>query len=164
MGAAPTDAGPPAAGGPARPVALELSPEVRLDRWLRWQRLLAGDGGAAPAVRRARQERVALAEAGLTSADVEAQEVVVAGVVAERTVERLTASQALARFGSALGALGPQQRARAEAALEAAGARSDGGVVPGLEARFGSRAVQAALARESEVTSAWEALLEGDGP
>ena len=154
----------------AAEVALEAGLARQLDGWLRWQAGLqalaaAGrrDGGASSPRRRARLEQALLADAGLTAAEAEAVEAVVAGVVAERTVERLSATRALARFSAALGALGPEQRAAAQAALEES--RTDGGgAAPALEARFGAQAVQAVLAREAEVTRAWEALLEGDAP
>jgi hypothetical protein len=135
----------------------------RIDSWLRWQAAVAGldrDGGQASALRRARAERALLDEARLTAADVEAVEGLVAAVVAERTVARLSGSQALDRFGAALDVLTPEQRARAQAALEATGPRSDGGALPGLVERLGVEAVRAVLDREAEVTRAWEAQLE----
>jgi hypothetical protein len=154
--------------GPSSPAAREAEAgvEVRLDRWLRWQATGAiavgprGDGGSHPALRRARLEQAALADAGLSFAEAQAVEALVAAVVAERTVERLTATAPLARFGPALGTMGPEQRARAQAALEEP--RADGGALQALQARLGVRPVKAVLAREVEVTRAWEALLEGD--
>lgn len=144
---------------------------ARLDAWLRWQQALAalpppgrGDGGEGAALRqRARQEAALLADAGLTSDEADALEAVVAAVVAERNVARLTGAEALQQFKAGLQQLGDEQRKKAEQALADLQARSQQGNLAAVEAQFGVEAVRVVLTREAEVTKTWDALLEARG-
>lgn len=140
--------------------------EARLDAWLAWQRTLAQwpafDGGDALR-RRARAELSALADAGLTVDQVDAIEGVVAAVVAERSVAKLTGADAVAQFKGALAELSPEQKAKAEAALAELQAKGAQTSLAGVEAQFGAEAVRVVLTREAEVTKTWDALLEARG-
>jgi hypothetical protein len=143
-----------------------LVTEARLDAWLTWQRGLAQgpvfDGGDALR-RRARAELAALADAGLTVAQVDAIEAVVAAVVAERSVAKLTGADAVAQFKGALAELSPEQKAKAEAALAELQAKGAQSSLAGVEAQYGAEAVRVVLTRETEVTRTWDALLEARG-
>lgn len=169
-------AGPVAApdAGPAVEAPRDAGPlvnEARLDAWLRWQQGLAGlppigrgDGGEGAALRlRARQEAALLADAGLTSDEADALEAVVAAVVAERNVARLTGAEALQQFKAGLAQLGDAQRQKAEQALADLQAKSQQGNLGAVEAQFGVEAVRVVLTREAEVTKTWDALLEARG-
>jgi hypothetical protein len=166
----------PVAGAAAVPVEVVLPDagpaltEARLDAWLRWQQALAalppigqGDGGGAPLRLRARQEAALLADAGLTSDQADAIEAVVAAVVAERNVAKLTGAEALQQFKAGLHQLGEEQRQRAEAALADLQARSQQGNLAAVEAQWGGEAVRVVLTREADVTKTWDALLEARG-
>jgi hypothetical protein len=145
--------------------------EARLAAWLAWQQALAqlpplgkADAGeGAELRRRARTEAALLADAGLTSDQADAIEAVVAAVVAERNVARLTGAEALNQFKTGLDQLGPEQRAKAEAALADLQARSVQGNLATVESQYGVDAVRVVLTRESEVTKTWDALLEARG-
>lgn len=133
-----------------------------VDAWLRWQQTLASrgaDAGAEVLVERAVREARAMREAGLDDAHVDAVEEVVAAVVTERTLASLTGGRALEAFRRELEALGPEQRQKAQAALETLRAGALDGGAASLEARFGGAAVAAVRAREDELAAAWEALL-----
>jgi hypothetical protein len=140
--------------------------EARLDAWLSWQRALAQapafDGGDALR-RRARAELAALADAGLTVSQVDAIEAVVAAVVAERSVAKLTGADAVAQFKGALAELSAEQKAKAEAALAELQAKGAQNSLAGVEAQYGVEAVRVVLTREAEVTKTWDALLEARG-
>jgi hypothetical protein len=160
--------------GPAVMEVVDAGPvvtEERVDRWVAWHKAIAaiavtGADGGRDLRRLAREEARLLKESGLTSDDADTIEAVVAAVVAERSVAKLTGADALAQFRAGLAQLGPEQRLKAEAAIAelqaqapAAAARS---MAP-LEAQFGVDAVHAVLAREAEVTRTWDALLEARG-
>lgn len=158
--------------GPALAEVVDAGPvvtEARLAAWLRWQQALAGlppvgraDGGA-DLRQRARQEAALLAEAGLTSDQADAIEAVVAAVVAERNVARLTGADVLQQFRVGVAQLGEDQRIRAEAALADLQAKSTQGSLAPVEAQHGLEAVRVVLTREAEVTKTWDALLEARG-
>jgi hypothetical protein len=164
----------PVDSGPAIVEELDAGPmvtEARLDAWLRWQQAMAAlpplgraDGGGGGELRaRARQEAALLADAGLTSDQADALEAVVAAVVAERNVAKLTGADALAQFRSGMKTLGPEQRAKAEAALADLQAKSVQGSLGPVEAVYGAEAVRVVLTKEAEVTKTWDALLEARG-
>ena len=164
----PVDAGPPIVevidAGP-------IVTEERLAAWLTWQQAVAGlpalgraDGGRGAELRvRARQEAALLADAGLTSDQADAIEAVVAAVVAERNVAKLTGADALAQFRSGMKQLSAEQRVKAEAALADLQAKSAQGALGPVEAQHGVEAVRVVLTREAEVTKTWDALLEARG-
>ena len=145
--------------------------EARLAAWLRWQQALAAlpplgrnEGGAGAELRRrAREEAALLADAGLTSDEADELEAVVAAVVAERNVARLTGADALAQFRSGMKLLSVEQRVKAEAALAELQAKSAQGSLVGVETQHGVEAVRVVLTREAEVTKTWDALLEARG-
>jgi hypothetical protein len=145
--------------------------EARLDAWLGWQKALAQlpplgrpDGGeGAELRRRARAEAALLADAGLTSDQADAIEAVVAAVVAERNVAKLTGADALNQFKTGLAQLGPEQKAKAEAAMADLQAKSVQGNLAPVEAQYGADAVRVVLTREAEVTKTWDALLDARG-
>jgi hypothetical protein len=169
--AACTSAPPPVAIDAGVLVATrEVGPvvtEARLDAWLAWHRALqalpARDGGAGELRVRARVEAVLLADAGLTDAQADAIEAVVAAVVAERSVAKITGAEALTQFKAGLAQLAPEQRVKAEAALADLQAKSTAGSLGPLEAQYGADAVRVVLSREPEVTKTWDALLEARG-
>jgi hypothetical protein len=138
--------------------------EARLAAWLEWQKAMAGlvaaDGGDSLKWR-ARAELALLADAGLTVDQVDALEAVISAVVAERNVSKLTGAEALAKFKQGLAQLAPEQRAKAEAALNELQAKNPQGSLAGVEAQFGPEAVRVVLTREAEVIKAWDGLLEG---
>lgn len=165
----------PAGAGDAGPAPVEvidagpIVTQARLDAWLRWQQALAGlpplgrsDGGA-DLRQRARQEAVLLADAGLTSDQADALEAVVAAVVAERNVARLTGADALQQFRSGMKQLGGEQRLKAEAALADLQAKATQASLAAVEQQQGAEAVRVVLTREAEVTKTWDALLEARG-
>ncbi len=146
-----------------------LVTEARLAAWLRWQVALAGlpglhraDGGAELRAR-ARQEAALLADAGLTSDEADGIEAVVAAVVAERNVARLTGADALQQFRQGMTHLSVEQRLKAEAALADLQVKSAQGSLVQVEAQHGAEAVRVVLTREAEVTKTWDALLEARG-
>ncbi len=160
-----------------RPAQEALAPDAgpavtaaSLDAWLRWQQALArlptpgrGDGGAGALLGRARQEAALLAEVGLTSVAADAVEEIVAAVVAERSMARLTGADALAEFSASLAQLPPERRAKAEGALMELKERAAAASTTELEARFGAEVVRVVLTREAEVTKTWDTLLDARG-
>ena len=140
--------------------------QASLDRWLKWQgalRARAPNDGGVVLRARAALELAALASAGLTLAEVEALEPVIAAVITERKIDALTLGAAMSEFRQGLDELAPEQRAKGEAALKELEARSPRGSLAGLEAQFGAEAVRVVLTREVEVTKTWEALLAAQG-
>lgn len=142
-----------------------------LDGWLRYQRgatALApvgrGDGGVVTArdevKARARAEAALRADAGLTVEQVDRIEALVAAVVTQRTLAKLSGGDALQQFEGALVELGPEQRAKAEAALTELKGKAPAPSLAAAEAEFGADAVRLVLTRESEVTKTWDALLD----
>ncbi len=130
-----------------------------LDAWLRWQaRGALLDAGADVRVRAGEEARL-LRSVGLTPADAERVEALVAAVVSERNLERISGAEALAQFRASLAQLSEAQRVKAGAALGAATVDGGGGLPQATQA-FGPEAVALVLAREAEVTRAWEALLQ----
>lgn len=143
--------------------------EARLDAWLRWQAQLAAlptlsrvDGGPGPGElrARARQEAILLADAGLTGDQADAIEAVVAAVVAERNVARITGADALQQFRQGMAHLSVEQRVKAEAALAAVQTKTQQSSLKQVEEQHGVDAVRVVLTREAEVTKTWDALLE----
>ncbi len=137
----------------------------KVDAWLRWQALVTAlpvpDGGLD--VRgRARDEAKLLREVGLSSNDADRVEAVVAAVVAERNVAKISGAEALSHFKDGLAQLSPEQRAKAEAAVSDLQAKSPPVSLAPVELEFGGESVRAVLAREAEVTRAWDALLAAD--
>lgn len=171
LGCPPSSPSSAAVDAGAATHAVDAGPPVtaaRLDAWLAWHRALAAlpvrDGGAGELRQRARLEAALLADAGLTDAQADAIEAVVAAVVAERSVAKLTGAEALTQFKAGLQALAPEQRAKAEAALADLQARAaPQGALVAVEAQFGVDAVRVVLDREAEVTKTWDALLEARG-
>ncbi len=104
-----------------------------------------------------------MADAGLTSDEADAIEEVVAAVVAERNVARLTGADALQQFRQSMAHLSVEQRLKAEAALADLQVKSAQGSLVQVEARHGVEAVRVVLTREAEVTKTWDALLEARG-
>jgi hypothetical protein len=146
--------------------------EARLAAWLGWQERVAAlpvltrpDGGSGPELLRirARQEAVLLVDAGLSSDEADAIEGVVAAVVAERNVARITGAEALQQFRMGMAHLSLEQRLKAEAALADLQAKSAQGSLAAVEAQYGADAVRVVLTREAEVTKTWDALLEARG-
>lgn len=165
-----TDASAPVAEAPSRDAGLWLTPEA-LDAWLRYQRELStlppvarGDGGAvmarADVKARAHAEAALLADAGLTVDQVDRIEALVAAIVTERTLAKLSGGDALQQFEGALAGLSPEQRAKAEAALTDLEAKTPVGSLAKVEDEFGADAVRLVLTREAEVTKTWDALLD----
>lgn len=156
------DAGPTVS---ARDSGVGRVTATSVDAWLTWQaglRALPRSDAGLDVRARARQEARLLADVGLSSADADAVEAVVSAVVAERNVAKISGAEALAHFKERLAQLAPEQRAKAEAALHDL---SDGGAAAALgelENTWGADAVSAVLAREADVTRAWEALLADD--
>jgi hypothetical protein len=154
---------------PEVPRADALVTPESVDAWLAWHHAVAElappslDAGRAGLLARARAEAEALRRVGLTPAQLDAVEDVIAAVATERLVARWSGAQALEVFEASAAQLPPERRAKAEAALADLKTRgaSDGGSA--LEARFGADAVRAVLTREAEVTKTWEALLEARG-
>lgn len=148
-----------------------LVTEARLAAWLSWQQAIsvlpAGqrtDGGVGAGLRRrARQEAALLLDAGLSSDQVDAIEAVVAAVVAERNVARLTGAEALQQFRSGMAHLSVEQRLKTEAALGDLQAKSALNSLGAVETLYGVEAVRVVLTREAEVTRTWDALLEARG-
>lgn len=149
-----------------------LVTEARVDAWLAWHRALQalprGDGGPGELRARARVEAALLADAGLTDAQADAIEAVVAAVVTERTIAKITGAEALSQFKAGLAQLAPEQRVKAEAAIVPTSlpdlqAKSTSGSWAALEAQYGVDAVRVVLSREPEVTKTWDALLEARG-
>lgn len=171
----PTAVGEAVDAGPALAEAVDAGPvvtEARLAAWLAWQDALAklpllgrSDGGNAGLElrRRAREEAALLADAGLTSEEADEIEAVVAAVVAERNVAKLTGADALQQFRAGMAHLGPEQRLKAEAALADLQAKSPQGSLTAVETLHGVEAVRVVLTREAEVTKTWDALLEARG-
>ncbi len=161
----------------AGPVVIEvvdagpLVTEARLAAWLAWQQAVAGlpalgrpDGGGGAELRlRARREAELLADAGLTSDEADAIEAVVAAVVAERNVAKLTGADALQQFRAGMKHLSVEQRVKAEAALADLQVKSSQGSLVPVETQHGVEAVRVVLTREAEVTKTWDALLEARG-
>ncbi|MFT3709786.1 MAG: hypothetical protein QM817_19325 [Archangium sp.] len=155
-------------GGIAIAEAIDAGPlvtEARLAAWLEWQKAMSalkvGDAGRGDLKWRAKAELVLLADAGLSIQQVDALEAVIAAVVAERSVSKLTGAEALAKFKAGLAQMSPEQRAKAEAALTELQAKTpQQGSLAAVEAEFGPDAVRVVLAREAEVSKAWDALLE----
>lgn len=172
--ACPRPAAPPgpADSGALAVEAVDAGPmvtEARLAAWLQWHQALAAlpginraDGGAQLRSR-ARKEAALLADAGLTSDEADAIEEVVAAVVAERNVARLTGADALQQFREGMTHLSEEQRLKAEAALADLQVKSAQGSLVQVEARHGLEAVRVVLTREAEVTKTWDALLEARG-
>lgn len=142
--------------------------EAQLDAWLGWQKALLAlpapdkrDAGWTrdDVKRQARLEAQLRADAGLLGADVDRIEAVVAAVVTERNLAKLTGADALAQFKVALDELSVEQRAKAEQALADLKSRTAGSLA-GVEAQFGAESVRVVLSREAEVTKTWDALLE----
>lgn len=147
-----------------------LTPDA-LDAWLRYQRGLStlppvarGDGGAVTArdevKARAHAEAALRADAGLSVDQVDRIEALVAAVVTERTLAKLSGGDALQQFQGALNELSPEQRAKAEAALTDLKAKTPVSSLAKSEDEFGVEAVRLVLTREAEVTKTWDALLD----
>ncbi len=132
--------------------------EAKLDAWLRWQGAVMQIDGGATVRERAREEAKLLREVALTAGDVDDVEALVAAVMAERALEKMTAQ---AQLGDSLSRLSDEQRKKAEAALQATSPQGDAGV--SVAGDFGADAVRLVLAREAEVTAAWEALQKSQG-
>lgn len=146
-----------------------LVTEERLAAWLKWQAALAAlpslsrtDGGPGPTElrARARQEALLLTDAGLTNEQADAIEAVVAAVVAERNVARITGADALQQFKEGMAHLSVEQRVKAEAALAATQIKVPQGSLKQVEEQHGAEAVRVVLTREAEVTKTWDALLD----
>jgi hypothetical protein len=162
----PPEAPGPSAAAPARPDAGWALTAAQLEAWLAVQRALPAprraDGGAAEDPRaRARAEQAVLLDAGLSAGDLDRVEDLVSVFVTQRNVERLSGGAAASQFQGALGELSTEERLKAEAAFAEAAALAAPSPLPALEARFGPEAVRLLLAREPELTRAWDSLLEG---
>lgn len=135
----------------------------KLDAWLRWQdavfALPLRDAGF-DVRQRAKDEARLLSEVGLRSDDADAIEAVVAAVVAERNVAKISGSEALEQFKDGLKALPGDQRAKAEAALNELPAKSQNNGLADVEREFGTDAVSVVLGRETDVIRVWDRVLE----
>lgn len=158
--AKPTDAGSAtvfSADGGARVTA------EKLDAWLRWQdavfALPVRDAGF-DVRQRAKDEARLLLEVGLRSDDADAIEAVVAAVVAERNVAKISGGEALEQFKDGLKALPAEQRAKAESALAELPSKAQPNGLADVERDFGSDAVSVVLQREAEVIRVWDRVLE----
>lgn len=135
----------------------------RVDAWLRYHAALHGDDADAGLLVRARREVAARTWAGLSEAELDEVEELVAAVVSQRTLARLTGAEALREFERMTSALKPEQRQKVEAAFGDAKARAGQSSLEPERAKFGDEAVSAVLAREAEITAVWEGLLDGRG-
>lgn len=131
----------------------------KVDAWLRWQRAVQTLDAGTEVRLRAREEARLLRDVGLAPADADLVEAVVAAVVSERKLEKISGAEAMAQFKQRLEELSPEQRAKAEAAM---GDPRGKGAAPLVQAEteFGPDAVRVVLAREAEVTAAWDTLLQ----
>ena len=115
----------------------------------------------AGALDRARRERTLRTDAGLTEDEVDRIEDVVAAVVTQRNLAKLTGTDAVKQFEQATASLTPAQKAKAEQAMADLRARSAQSTNLDAErARFGSDSVSAVMAHEADVTKMWDALVE----
>lgn len=133
---------------------------VKLEAWLSYHRQFAMKSDAG-ALARARRERSIRLDAGLTEADIDRIEDVVAAVVTSRNLSKLTGGDALREFEQATASLTPAQRAQAQKAMADLRTRAQQTASFELErAQFGAEAVNVVMAREAEVTKTYEALVE----
>ncbi len=135
---------------------------AKLDAWLGYQRqmmmMAKSDAGA---LGRARLERAARLDAGLSEDDIDRIEDLVAAVVTGRNLLKLTGGDALREFEQATASLTPAQRAQAQKAMADLKAKAQ--QTAGFEAeraKFGADVVNAVMAREAEATKTYEALVE----
>ncbi len=143
---------------------------TQVAQWVRYAGLLAAqgpavdaDGGPLPTAQvlaRAGADEAMRRDAGLSEAQVDAIEDLVAEVVAARGTLKLTGADALADFEKVAAKMPFEQRKKAEAALAElkAGHQAPVSLAP-LEAKYGKPAVDAVLASEAQVTQAWERLM-----
>ena len=164
---APAAATPPVASTEVPVIAEDAGwglTEAKVVAWLGYQRamMVRSDAGA---LERARRERALRTDAGLTEDDVDRIEDVVAAVVTQRNLARLTGTDAVRQFEQAAALLTPAQRAKAEQAMADLRARSAQATSLDAEkARFGVDAVNAVLAHEAEATKTWDTLVEAKEP
>ncbi len=161
-------AGPPPAASAEVPVIADDAgwplTEAKVVAWLAYQRLMMARTDAG-ALDRARRERALRTDAGLSEDEVDRIEDVVAAIVTQRNLARLTGSEAVRQFEQATAALTPAQRAKAEQAMADLRARSAQATSLDAEkARFGADAVNAVLAHEAEATKTWDTLVEAKEP
>ncbi len=138
--------------------------EAKVAAWLEYQRqmMTRSDAGAQG---RARRERSIRTDAGLTEDEVDRIEDVVAAVVTQRNLAKLTGGDAVKQFEQATASLTAAQRAKAEQAMADLRARAAQSTNLDAErARFGEDAVRAVMAHEAEVTKMWDALVEAKEP
>ena len=165
------------AGGPVgSQVAAGATPidAAQVSAWVRYAGFLASqgpaqqaDGGPLPNAQllaRATADAEMRADAGLSEAQIDAIEELVADFVAIRGTVKLTGADALAEFEKVAAKMPFEQRKKAEAALAELRTQTNVPVSLGpLEARYGKSAVEAVVAAEAQVTQSWEALMNAQG-
>lgn len=130
--------------------------------WLGWQQSLASahranDGGDS-LLARVKREDASREAAGLTEAEADAVETLVAAAAMRRAARVAANADALREVREGLGRLGPEQRMKAEAILGAAPATVSSDVAS-LERQFGAAAVNAVQSHEKELLDIWESAL-----
>jgi hypothetical protein len=140
---------------------------AKLDAWLRYHhalRTISSDDGGIDVKGKALKERGVRAQMGLTEADVDKIEDLVAAVVTQRTIATFTGAQALRGFDKVTLTLKPEQRFKVEEAFGDVKARAQlGASLDAERAKFGDEAVTLVLSREAELTEVWDSLLNGRG-
>lgn len=141
---------------------------AKLDAWLAYHKALsalaAPDGGALDAKGKAKAERELRSGLGLSEGELDHLETLIAAVVAQRTISRLTGAEAVREFERVTLSLKPEQRQKVEQAF--GDVRTRAAQTASLDAEratFGDAAVSLVLAREAELTAVWDSLLDGRG-
>jgi hypothetical protein len=147
-----------------------------LDSWLKYQGevgaafepVSARDGGPTlhdELRRRAKAERAARLDAGLSLEEIDRIDELAGAVVAARTVARLAGGDAALKLEKAASGVKGQSKEQADEALADLLARADGGErYAEQRERFGDGNVELVLSRLDDVERAWSAALEPARP
>lgn len=111
---------------------------------------------------KAKRERALRVDAGLSEAEIDVIEDLVAALVTQRNLAKLTGVDALRDFEQAAVAMTSAQKEQTGKAM--AGARVRAAQAASLEAeknRFGTANVEAFLSREADLTKTYDAMVEG---